>query len=115
ARASAALELVRAMLAMDENVETQSLFVRCVRSLRKVPRDNAICDLMIRALTEPWGRPSDLSGAAISLIRQDATIGSSIERALAAWPRRIPARELFGSSGEAAITSDRLLIALLES
>ncbi|HKS62519.1 MAG TPA: class I SAM-dependent methyltransferase, partial [Xanthobacteraceae bacterium] len=40
-----------------------------------VPDVDGIRALMIRALTEPWGRPADLSAAAASLIMQDKAIG----------------------------------------
>lgn len=74
ARAADALGLVRQALAIEESVDTRTLFVQCVRSLRDVPDVEGMRDLMIRALTEPWGRPSDLSAAATSLIMRDARI-----------------------------------------
>ena len=78
ARGADALALVRQALAIEESVDTRTLFVQCVRNLRTVPNVDGIRDLMIRALTEPWGRPVDLSAAAASLIAQDRSIGDRI-------------------------------------
>jgi Flp pilus assembly protein TadD/SAM-dependent methyltransferase len=114
-RADQALELVVRALETEDSVDTHTLFVQCLRSLRSVPDVGRIRELMIRALTEPWGRPADLSAAATSLIKQNEIIRDCIERAQAAWPRRLPAEALFGPSAETAITQDRLLRALLES
>jgi tetratricopeptide (TPR) repeat protein len=75
-RAADALGLVRQALAIEESVDTRTLFVQCVRSLRTVPDIAGIRELMIRALTEPWGRPADLSAAATSLIIKDKAIGN---------------------------------------
>lgn len=74
ARAADALDLVRQALAIEESVDTRTLFVQCVRNLRSVPDSPEIRALMIRALTEPWGRPADLSAAATSLIVRDNAI-----------------------------------------
>ena len=103
------------MLAVEESIDTRTLFVQCVRSLRTVPNADGIRDLMIRALTEPWGRPADLSAAAASLILQDKVAGDGIARAAAAWPRRLSSQELFGEGGQAAVMRDALLRSLLES
>jgi tetratricopeptide (TPR) repeat protein len=53
ARAAEALALVRLALKAEESVDTRTLFVQCVRSLRAVPGDAEIRALMVRALTEP--------------------------------------------------------------
>ena len=110
-----ALDLVQQALAIEESVDTRTLFVQCVRSLRTVPDVEGIRALMIRALTEPWGRPADLSAAATSLMVQDKSIGDCIARAAAAWPRRLSPHELFGPDGQAAIVRDALLRSLLQS
>ncbi|HKS61788.1 MAG TPA: tetratricopeptide repeat protein, partial [Xanthobacteraceae bacterium] len=74
-RAREALALVTQALEIEESVDTRTLFVQCVRNLQVVPDVDGIRALMIRALTEPWGRPADLSAAAASLIMQDKPIG----------------------------------------
>lgn len=71
ARATEALALVRLALKAEENVDTRTLFVQCVRSLHAVPDSPEMRALITRALTEPWGRPADLSAAAGSLVTHD--------------------------------------------
>jgi 2-polyprenyl-3-methyl-5-hydroxy-6-metoxy-1,4-benzoquinol methylase len=73
-RSREALALVRQALEIEESVDTRTLFVQCVRNLSTVPDADGIRALMIRALTEPWGRPADLSAAATSLITKDKAI-----------------------------------------
>ena len=80
ARAADALDLVRQALEIEDSVDTRTLFVQCVRNLPTVPDAGGIRGLMIRALTEPWGRPADLSAAATSLIVQ-AESGRRLHRA----------------------------------
>ena len=84
ARARESLALVMQALKIEESVDTRTLFVQCVRNLRTVPDIEGVRALMIRALTEPWGRPADLSAAATSLIMQDDAIdnGDALLRAL---------------------------------
>ena len=110
-----ALDLVRRALATEESRDTRTLFVQCLRTLSPVPDLPYLRGLLIRALTEPWGRPSDLAPAAASLLRQDAAIGGVIDRAARAWPRRLSTQELFDESGLGAISGDDLLRSLLQS
>ena len=70
---------------------------------------------MARALIEPWARPGELTQTAASLIKQGAKIGAPVARAARAWPRSLPARELFGPDGPDALADDALLLALLVS
>src|SRR5206468_2654452 len=71
--------------------------------------------LMIRALSEPWGRTGDLAPVAARLVRQDGALGACLARVVAAWPRRLSADELFGPSGLAAMSGNRLLRCVLET
>lgn len=91
----------------------QNMFVRCARDVRARADDPNFRTLMVRALSEPWGRPSELAASAISLIKTGAAVAACIKRAADAWPRRLAASELFGPSGLAALARDRLLLALL--
>ena len=70
---------------------------------------------MARALTEAWARPDELARAAAQLIKQNARIGACVARAVQAWPRSLPALELFGPGGPAGLADDGLLLALLVS
>jgi tetratricopeptide (TPR) repeat protein/SAM-dependent methyltransferase len=112
--ADALAALLRA-LAIAETPETKSLFVHCVRALPVVPASEDFHALMIRALSEPWGRANDLAPAAARVVKQDGVIKSCIARVMEAWPRPLPARELLGQSALAAISRHRLLRCLMES
>ena len=114
-RPADALTALRRALAIAETTGTKSLFVHCVRALSVVPEDEDFRSLMIRALSEPWGRANDLAAAAARVVKQDSVIKSCIARAVAAWPRRPPARELLDRSALTAISRHRLLRGLMES
>jgi SAM-dependent methyltransferase len=70
--------------------------------------------LLLRALTEGWARPRELASVCISLIKLDGVVNDCIARVNAAWPARLSATQLFGPSGLAALSRDRLLCGLLE-
>ena len=106
---------MRQALAIEESVDTRTLFVQCVRNLRTVPDVDGIRELMIRALAEPWGRPADLSAAATSLITQNRIVGDCIARAERRMAAAVFGEELFGPDGQAAVARDALLRSLLES
>ena len=70
---------------------------------------------VVRALSEPWGRPGTITTPCIVLVKCDPRIKQSIDRAVAAWPERLSCEELFGSDGLHAAGSDPVLRALLQS
>ena len=110
-----ALGALRRALAIAETAETKSLFVQCVRFLSAPPDTEDFRSLLVRALTEPWGRANDLAAVAARAVKQDEAISTCIARAMDAWPRRLPARELMDATGLAAVSSHRLLRCLMES
>jgi SAM-dependent methyltransferase len=110
-----ALGAVRRALAIAESTETKSMFVLAARALPVPPDVDDFRMLMIRALSEPWGRGNDLALVAAKVVKQDAAVKACVARAVAAWPRRLPAAELFGPAGPAALSGHRLLACLLES
>jgi len=114
-RAGETIDLVWRMLQAEENADTRALFVACARSLRALPTRPFLPATLHRALTEPWGPPADLAAAGASVVRQNPVINGCIERAAAAWPRRLGMAELFGASGETAVVRDPLLRALLNA
>jgi tetratricopeptide (TPR) repeat protein len=100
----------------------KGLFAQCLRYLQAVPGDpefsahvNSIRGLVVSALWEPWGRPSELATAAAAIVGTNADIAGCIARANEAWPSLLSAQELFGASGLAALASDQLLQILLQS
>jgi 2-polyprenyl-3-methyl-5-hydroxy-6-metoxy-1,4-benzoquinol methylase/tetratricopeptide (TPR) repeat protein len=78
-----ALAAVRGALAVKETEKTKSLFVECVKGLRGLSPGDDLRDIFVRALSEPWGRPSELAPVAAALIRADGIVASSNLAALA--------------------------------
>ena len=74
-----------------------------------------IGDLLLRAIAEPWSRPQSFAAAAASALIFDRPFGLIVARAVAAWPRRLPAAELYGPSGVRSRRKKPLLRALLQS
>jgi len=112
-RSDPALGVLRRAIGIGGAAESKALFVQVLRSLSGVPDLDDLREQIARALSEPWTRPSAVAPIAAALIRHDETIKFFVDRANAAWPQRLPPRELLGSAGLATIGSHRLLAALL--
>jgi len=102
-------------LAITETEGTKALFVQCVQALPVPPDVDDFRALMLRALSEPWGRANDLASVAARLIKQDPALQPTIGRAVEAWPRRLPADTLLDAGTLAALCGNRLLHALMQS
>jgi SAM-dependent methyltransferase len=72
-----ALDVVRRALALEQTNQTKVLFVECVKNRRSLPAGDDFRDLLFRALSEPWGRPSDLATLATGVIKSDGITASS--------------------------------------
>ena len=102
-------------LAVRPTEQGKALFAMCCKSARfATDRDGRMRRLMLRALTEGWARPRELTAACISLIRLNPAVATCMQRAAAAWPARLPAENLFGAEGPAPLAGDELLLRLLE-
>jgi tetratricopeptide (TPR) repeat protein/2-polyprenyl-3-methyl-5-hydroxy-6-metoxy-1,4-benzoquinol methylase len=110
-----ALETVHRSLRIRETANAKRIFVDIVTPLRWTSDNPQARRAMTRALTEAWARPGELARTAASLIKQGGNIGASAARAARAWPRSLPAPELFGPDGPTALADDELLLALLVS
>jgi tetratricopeptide (TPR) repeat protein len=110
-----ALGALRRALAIAETAESKSLFVQCLRTLPMLPDSEDFRSLMIRALSEPWGRANDLAPAAARVVKQDRAIEACLARIMSAWPRRLPAHELLGPPALTAILRHRVLRCLMET
>jgi tetratricopeptide (TPR) repeat protein/SAM-dependent methyltransferase len=110
-----ALGALRRALALVEGQDTKSLFVQSVKMLALPPNVEDFRTLMVRALTEPWGRTTDLAPVAARLLKQDEVVAAVMARATAAWPRRLAADALLGTSGPADLARHRLLRCLIEA
>lgn len=107
------LSLIIKSLKIDEKPETRMIFVNCAKRIRLKHLDSDFRDILIRALTEPWCRPRILVKSCVYHIRLNPEIQGCIERAVQAWPHRLPAPDLFASGGIIAVAADPLLRTLL--
>ncbi|MFP5258205.1 MAG: tetratricopeptide repeat protein, partial [Acidobacteriota bacterium] len=113
--AAAALEVVETSLSAGERPETRRLFVACLRGLPAPPEGSQRRERILRALTEPWGRSAEVAAAVAPMLEADAVVGGCVQRALAAWPRRLEAEGLYGPTGFAGVSGDALVLALLDA
>jgi Flp pilus assembly protein TadD/2-polyprenyl-3-methyl-5-hydroxy-6-metoxy-1,4-benzoquinol methylase len=109
-----ALETISHSLQIEETEEAKGIFVACAKYLRLTSCDNDNRTMMTRALTELWGRPSELAGVCASIVKLDQNVGACVARAVGAWPLRLSAQDLF-AGGPAELAGDTLLMALLNA
>jgi tetratricopeptide (TPR) repeat protein/2-polyprenyl-3-methyl-5-hydroxy-6-metoxy-1,4-benzoquinol methylase len=110
-----ALDTIIRSLNIAASTKAKRIFVDIVKS-RSWTSDNAqLRAVMIRALAEAWERPSELAHTSASLIKHCVQTGACVARAAHAWPRHLPASELFGIGGLAALAEDGLLCTMLVS
>ena len=106
-------------LAIRETAEIKIGFVQCVSSgdfsAEFGGETRGIRTQLVRALSEPWARPADLTAISNSLVRQNPDIAAAMDRVTAAWPEKLAHNTLFGESGFAAVANDELLRTLLEN
>lgn len=110
-----ALELVKQSLRINATADAKRTFTACVKHLVFTQPDAELSAALVRALTEPWGRPSDLARASIELIKLNPDSAACITRATHAGPEHVPEHELYAANGLRQIATDPLLHALLES
>lgn len=110
-----AFELVWRSLQQAETPLNKTLFVTCAKRLRFCGISQKLRMALVRALSEPWGISQELSPAVAHVLKTTRGIGPAIERAVAAWPRRLPGQELFGEDGFFVTAGDPLVQALLTS
>ena len=110
-----AVQALSRAIEINETPQGKALFAHAVKAARfSADKNGRIRKLMLRALTEGWAPPRELTAACLSLVKLNKPLLGCIERADAAWPRRLPAPELFGAAGVAALADDQLLQKLLE-
>jgi SAM-dependent methyltransferase/Tfp pilus assembly protein PilF len=110
-----ALAVVMRGLKVQETPQLTSLFTTCLRRASVTPDGEEFRRLVARALTEPWGRPTEIAPTGFILVKRDPRLAGMIARALKAWPNLLTANELFGADGLAMVSADPLLRALLET
>jgi tetratricopeptide (TPR) repeat protein/2-polyprenyl-3-methyl-5-hydroxy-6-metoxy-1,4-benzoquinol methylase len=108
-----ALRFLARALAIRETTETKKLYVECLKNIRTIPNAAEQRAFVVRALSEPWGRPSDIAQFACQLVIDNVAISASIAHTLKAWPRRLPLAELMDPATRRSVISDPLLHAVL--
>lgn len=110
-----ALNVIVPGLRVKETPFLKTLFLKCLRFGTTVPDSNVLRHYIVRALSEPWGRPGSIAPACIILVKCDPRIAQCVDRAVAAWPARLSCQDLFGSDGLRAVSTDAVLRALLHN
>ena len=100
-------------LGRRETLEAKTLFVQCVRNTRASGDMGGLRGLIVRGLTEPWGRPDELVPVAMSILLRDDALRTIVERAAAVWPQHLPANDVLSASLLPAF-GDPLMHAVLE-
>jgi tetratricopeptide (TPR) repeat protein/2-polyprenyl-3-methyl-5-hydroxy-6-metoxy-1,4-benzoquinol methylase len=122
-------DLAMILLSLDKSAEALQLIVRtleraptwmikvafatCVARTRFAISDSQIHAALTSAITESWGAPYELSGAAISLLMLNQGIARCVGRANESRPATLPKSELFGEDGLATLATNPLLLAVL--
>jgi len=111
------LDCALQVLKIEENDKAKELFVRSLGSLQSPPavrHGGQVRSFLLRALSEPWARPSQLVPACIGVIKRDPVILAAIECAQNSPGE--PAGDEFSAGGPLGVTlSDPLPIALLKA
>ncbi|MHC1710959.1 MAG: tetratricopeptide repeat protein [Solidesulfovibrio sp.] len=102
-------------LQIEERLETKQLFVECAKELRPSQVTTSLRELIVRALSEPWARPSALASLGAKALEGDPGLGDCLTRAAMAWPNRLPQSELLGPAGLPGLAANQLLACLLET
>jgi 2-polyprenyl-3-methyl-5-hydroxy-6-metoxy-1,4-benzoquinol methylase len=110
-----ALNAIQRSIELDESQNAKTLFIQAVRALNFIPPGVDLRKNLIRALSEPWGRPADVAKFSASLLKHSGATSACIKRAVSAWPRRLLAQEMFTPSEFAEVCDDELLRCLLKS
>jgi SAM-dependent methyltransferase len=114
-RPELAVDAARRALELGETAQTKSFFAQCLGLGRlTADSDGRLRGLALRALSQGWTHPRQLVQACISLVALDGAVSECVARAERAWPRRLPATELFGATGLDALSRDALLHCVLQ-
>ncbi len=110
-----ALALALRLVAAKETPDSRALFVACMRGWSYFPGAEKVRDTLVTALRDAWGRPRHLVNISVGILQRTDAFAAAFQRSRAAWPRRLPARDLLGPAGLATIAGDALFNALIET
>jgi tetratricopeptide (TPR) repeat protein/2-polyprenyl-3-methyl-5-hydroxy-6-metoxy-1,4-benzoquinol methylase len=114
-------DMAQALNAIQRSIEiagsqnSKLLFVQAIKTLDFSPSGVDLRKNLIRALSEPWGRPIDLAKTSVNLLKETGAIRASINRVDSARPRRLTAQEIFSPTEFVEVCKDHLFRCLLES
>ena len=111
----AALASYLRALQLGGSPEAKLGFVACLKDAQISQDEPVLRQLVIRAISEPWGRPHELASVAAGLIKLDRDMRECVQRAARSWPERLSARDLYGPVGAASVAGHDLLRCLLEN
>jgi tetratricopeptide (TPR) repeat protein/SAM-dependent methyltransferase len=103
--------LVRALEARETD-DTKVLLVRCLKAVAGEPDAAGLREVIVQAMTEPWGAPEELAGIAANVLKSKGEVADCIKRANETWPSHPSTDLLFGAS-LGAVAADPLLHCLL--
>jgi hypothetical protein len=104
-----ALKAIQRSLRIAETENAKLLFVGCLRNLTFIPEGIDLRDDVARAISESWGRPTDLARFASNLVKESGAIGTCIRQIAATWPTVPAQHELFlGLNGTASSVIPKL-------
>ncbi len=110
-----ALKAIQRGIEIEEFENIKVLFLQCVRNLEGIPDGIDLRQNLIRALSEPWGRPIYLARFCARLLKLGGVTRACINRVTSVWPRRLPAQEIFSPTEFAEICNDQLFRCFLTS
>ncbi|MFZ5524105.1 MAG: tetratricopeptide repeat protein [Pseudomonadota bacterium] len=110
-----ALSVAFHAIQIRESWESKNIFVQCLREIRFTSVTETLRTAIVRALSEPWGRTTDLARVSTDVIKLNPEIRVCMTRAISAWPQRLSAQAMYGPAGISAIAKDAILRALLEA
>ena len=114
-RYNMALSTIMLSLGIKETIEAKRIFVSSVNHIPLPLLNSEVRNTIVRALTEPWGRPNYLARICTELVMSTPDIGEYVARAVNAWPQQLSAQDLCGVNGLQRLADEPLLSGLLNS
>ena len=99
--AAGALEALLGAFRLADLDDSKALFVLCLKNLSSLPPSAAARGLLLRAMSEPWGRPSGVARHCAALVKANPGIAPCIDEAANAWPAPVSVeRSLPAAAGD---------------
>lgn len=111
----AGLRLANQYVKAVNSPEAKSFFVKCVTRAQLTQVNDETLANILRGLDEPWCNPGELTPMGATLVKNDVVIQPMVGKIVQAWPKRLPANELFDTTGLNCLANNALLKAMLVS